>query len=190
MIDYQKIIDFYYPEDKNPKLRKILMEHSRCVAELAVEICRKHKELNADEDFVYAAAMLHDIGIVRCDADGIHCYGKEPYICHGTLGAKMLNEVDFGLDTKTKDALSRVCARHTGTGLTADQIMAQSLPLPHCDLIPETTEEKIVCYADKFFSKTHTDRKKTFEKAKKSLIKFGEKGVDIFTRWHEEYNVE
>ncbi len=190
MIDYQKIIDNYFPADENRKLRDILLLHSKAVADMAVEICRRHPELNADEDFVYAAAMLHDIGIVRCDADGIACYGTEPYICHGTLGAKMIEEyLDAEGITEREEYMkaARVCARHTGTGITVEAIRAQHLPLPEEDLQPETMEEKVICYADKFFSKTKLDRKKSFEQAEHSLKKFGEEGVAIFRQWHERF---
>ena len=33
-------------------------------------------------------------------------------------------------------------------------IIDQNLPLPHRDMTPQTTEEKLICYADKFFSKS------------------------------------
>lgn len=179
MIDYQSIIDRFFPEEENAKLREIVIKHSTSVAELAVEICRKHPELKADEDFVYGAAMLHDIGIVKCDADGISCFGTQPYICHGTLGAQMLREL--GVD----ESYARVCERHTGTGLTAEAIRKQNLPLPEKNLTPETIEEKIVCYADKFFSKTKLDKQKSFEKAEHSLAKFGEEGLEVFRAWHK-----
>lgn len=185
-MEYQKIIDHYFPENDNPELRHILMTHSRSVAEMAQEICDRHPELNADRTFVYEAAMLHDIGILRCDAPGIHCHGTEPYIRHGLCGARMLEEYarDFlpGFDITP---YARVCARHTGTGLTAKTIRKQGLPLPEQDLTPETIEEQIVCYADKFFSKTKLDRCKTFDHAEKSLMKFGEDGVEVFRRWHK-----
>lgn len=160
MIDYQAIIDRYYPEAENPKLREILLRHSRAVAEKAVGIVDAHPELQCDRDFVYAAAMLHDIGIVRCDAPGICCYGTEPYIRHGVIGGEMI----------AGDKFARVCARHTGTGLPG--------------LEPETWEEIIICYADKFFSKTKLDREKTYEEARQSLVKFGEEGVRKFEEWH------
>ena len=53
------------------------------------------------------------------------------------------------------------------------------------DLLPETIEEQIVCYADKFFSKTKLDKEKSIEKAEKSLLKFGEDGVERFRKWAE-----
>ena len=54
--------------------------------------------------------MLHDIGIIRCNAPGIQCFGNEPYICHGRIGAEMLRAEGFPHH-------ARVCERHTGRGL-------------------------------------------------------------------------
>lgn len=176
MIDYQAIIDYYYPRGVNPQLREILTRHSRAVAEKAVSIVDAHPELGADRDFVYAAAMLHDIGIVKCDAPGIHCYGTEPYLKHGIIGETLLTSLKGrNIDQKSPfkgnlEGIARVCSRHTGTGLPG--------------LEPETWEEKIICYADKFFSKTNLDREKTFEEARQSLMKFGEDGVKKFEEWH------
>ena len=69
----------------------------------------------------------------------------------------------------------RVCERHTGAGITAAEIIAQHLPIdPPRDLLPESIEEKVICYADKFFSKSRPDEPpKTLERARKSLAKFG-----------------
>ena len=80
---------------------------------------------------------------------------------------------------------ARVCERHTGAGITCQQIESQNLPLPHQDFLPETMEEKVICYADKFFSKTHLDREKTIQQAEKSLTKFGEEGVLRFKEWEK-----
>lgn len=122
--------------------------------------------------------MLHDIGIFKCDAAGIQCFGTEPYICHGRIGAELLRSEGFPRH-------ARVCERHTGTGITKAQIIAQNLPLPQQDFLPETMEEKVICYADKFFSKTHLDREKTIEQAEKSLSKFGDEGVLRFREWEK-----
>ena len=122
--------------------------------------------------------MLHDIGIFKCDAAGIQCFGTEPYICHGRIGAELLRLEGFPRH-------ARVCERHTGAGITKAQIIAQNLPLPQQDFLPETMEEKVICYADKFFSKTHLDREKTIEQAEKSLSKFGDEGVLRFREWEK-----
>ena len=63
--------------------------------------------------------------------------------------------------------------------------MSQNLPLPHQDFLPETLEEQVICYADKFFSKTHLDREKSVEKAEKSIAKFGEEGLARFKQWEK-----
>ena len=88
------------------------------------------------------------------------------------------------------DAIARVCQRHTGAGITRAEIMEQQLPLPLPDdgnepYMPETMEEKLVCYADKFFSKTRLDEEKTLEHVERSLAKFGEAGLARFGRWRE-----
>ena len=160
------------------KQRHILLEHSRAVADKALEIVRRHPEWDADELFIEEAALLHDIGIVYVNAPAIECHGTEPYIRHGILGAEILRRE--GLE---KHAL--VCERHTGTGLTLQQIISQGLPLPHRDMQPMSIEEQIICFADKFFSKTRLDTEKTVEQARHSLEKFGSEGLIKFDKWCE-----
>ena len=146
------------------------------MARKALAIVASHPELGADRGFVEEAAMLHDIGIFLTDAAPIHCFGKFHYLCHGYLGADLLR--GEGLP---RHAL--VAERHTGTGLTLKEILRRDLPLPHRDMVPVSIEEKIVCFADKFFSKTRPEEEKTVEQAENSLAKFGQEGVEIFSGW-------
>lgn len=168
------IIDKYYSD--NEELKHILLTHSEAVAAKAMEIVRNHPELNADIDFIREAALLHDIGIFLTNAPGIACNGTHPYIAHGYLGADLLRKDGF-------DKHALVCERHTGTGLSLELILQQDLPVPHRDMQPVSIEEQIICFADKFFSKTRIYEKKTLEQARKSLIKFGDKGVEKFDKW-------
>ena len=92
-MDYLSIIYKYYPEDDD--LRRLLLKHSRQVADRCLRIVGKHRELPVDVQFLEEAAMLHDIGIFRCDAPSIHCYGTEPYIKHGPIGADILRSEGF-----------------------------------------------------------------------------------------------
>ena len=159
-MDYQSIIDKYYPSEN--ELRRILLIHSRQVADRCLKIAKAHPELRLDTEFLEEAAMLHDIGIFACDAPSIQCFGTEPYICHGTIGAQLMREEGF-----PQHAL--VCERHTGSGLSLLEIERQNLPVPHHDMLPLSIEEKLICYADKFFSKTHLERERTVEQARNSL---------------------
>ena len=172
----EALIDKYYSD--NAPLRRILVEHSRSVATMALEVAHRHPELGADEAFLHEAAMLHDIGIYLTDAPGIQCFGREPYIRHGLLGGELLRRE--GLPRH-----ARVAERHTGTGLTVETIRRQALPLPLQDFSPETIEEQMVCYADKFFSKSHPERERTVEQTLRSLEKFGEKDTRTFLEWNE-----
>ena len=173
-MDYQQIIDKYYPEDN--RLRDIYMIHSTLVMKRAVRICDHHPELNLDRRFIIEAAMLHDIGIFKCDAPGIQCFGKAPYLTHGRIGAELLRAE--GLPKH-----ARVCERHTGAGITKEEILRLNLPLPPQDFLPETMEEKVICYADKFYSKTRPEQEKTIEQAEQSLQRFGEAGLERFKSW-------
>ena len=164
----------------NKELEQVLLRHSSDVARRAELIASRHPELELDMRFLHEAAMLHDIGCTLVDAPGIHCHGTEPYIRHGILGGQLLRSE--GLPRH-----ARVAERHTGTGLTADEIVRQQLPLPHQDLTPETLEEQIICYADKFYSKSHLEREKTPEQALRSLEKFGEAGLAVFRGWMERF---
>ena len=83
---------------------------------------------------------------------------------------------------------ARVCERHTGAGLSLKEIEEQRLPLPHEDLLPETLEEKVICYADKFFSKTKLEREKTLAEAERSVAKHGEEGLRRFREMEEIFN--
>ncbi|MDO4159601.1 MAG: HDIG domain-containing protein [Prevotellaceae bacterium] len=175
-MDYNKIIDKYYPEEK--ELKKLLIRHSRDVADRALSIADKHPELDIDRQFLEEGAMLHDIGIFMTDAPGIHCMGKDPYIRHGIDGAELLRKEGY-------PEHARVCERHTGAGISLKQIKEQNLPLPEQDFLPETLEEKIICYADKFYSKSSPDKVKTLEKAERSVAKHGEDGLKRFKEWEK-----
>ncbi len=171
-MDCEEVIARFYERDS--ELWNILLTHSQCVASLAERICIAHPELNADVSFVHEAAMFHDIGIIKTSAPDIKCFGSDPYICHGIDGSQMLRSI--GLD---RHAL--VCERHTGAGISLAHIIENNLPLPHRDMCPVSTEEKIVCYADKFFSKSkNITTQKSFERAMKSVSKFGEDSKQRF----------
>lgn len=142
------------------------MIHSRQVADRCLAIVAKHKELPVDVQFMDEAAMLHDIGIYRCDAPSIHCHGTEPYLRHGPIGGEILRAE--GLPRH-----ARVAERHTGTGLPGYE--------------PETLEEQIICYADKFYSKSRLDRVLTVAETAQSLEKFGHEGVLKFLAWAERF---
>ena len=118
------IIDKYYND--NEPLRTLLITHSELVTRKAVDAAEKHPELGANIQFIKEAGMLHDIGIFLTDAPGIYCHGKEPYLCHGILGAELMRKENYPRH-------ARVCERHTGAGLTAEEIEKQNLPLPHKD---------------------------------------------------------
>lgn len=163
-MDPLKIIEKYYKPDS--ETYRILTVHGRQVAETALELAQKVERLNPDLEFIKEAAMLHDIGIFLTNVPKIDCYGDKPYICHGYLGRELVETEGF-----SKHAL--VCERHVGTGITIENIEKNNLPLPKRDMRPQTIEEKIICLADKFYSKKDLTSKKSIEEIKEEAASHG-----------------
>lgn len=175
------LIRKYYQQ--SPVAHQLLLEHSRKVCRKAMAIAHQMAtETEVDLDFVAEAAMLHDIGMVLTHAPELDCHGNFPYLTHGIKGCEILQSE--GLLRH-----SRVCERHTGVGLTAQEIISQKLPLPARDLCPETLEEKIICYADLFFSKNSRDRnrEKSAAEVRHDLLRYGEQKGNIFDHWHKRF---
>lgn len=170
------ISKYYKPKSKS---YEILMGHSQSVTEKALKIALNHSELNPDTKFIKEAAMIHDIGIFMTNAPNLFCFGDYPYLAHGYLGCELMTNLDFpehGL----------VCERHTGTGISKEEIVRKKLPLPHRDLIPESVEEQIIAFADKFFSKSSGNYKeKTLKEVRKSIAAFGNSNINRFEEWCE-----
>ena len=173
---------FYTP---GTKLYQILVEHSQIVTEKSLEIANDLVHLNPDLKFIKKAAMLHDIGIFQTKARSIGCNGDAPYICHGYLGRKILDKQglppEYGL----------VCERHTGAGITKENIKSNNLPLPQRDMVPISIEEKIICVADKYHSKSpkHAGRKITTQQIIEELKKINKDHAKRFSVWAEEFNL-
>jgi len=118
-------------------------EHCRIVCRLAEQFL---PTLDVNRELVRAGALLHDIGVYRLyTASGV--LDTTEYVRHGLLGHELLADLGF------PEAISRFCSRHTGVGITRDDVLRQALPIPAADYVPESREEEVVMYADKFHSK-------------------------------------
>lgn len=177
-MDVIRIIEKYYTP--GTPLYNLLIKHSRSVAERAMQIAESGKSGDVDKKLIYEAAMLHDIGIYQTDAPKIYCFGAQPYICHALIGAEILR----------KEGLPRhaeICEKHTGAGISADDIRKQNMPLPCRDMIPVTPEEEIVALSDKFYSKSNPDKIFTIEEVRKTISRFGAAPLSRFDKWVEKY---
>jgi len=166
------IIHKYY--DPTSELYRILMTHSVLVTKKALDIATafqsRQPQHEIDLNFIYEAAMLHDLGIFRCAAPEIFCAGSAPYICHGMIGREILESEGL-----PRHAL--VCERHTGAGLSRQNVIQQKLPLPLRDYLPVSHEEKIICLADRFYSKTPNELfyEKKLRQIHQNMLEWGPK---------------
>ncbi|MDT8394672.1 MAG: HD domain-containing protein [Bacteroidales bacterium] len=178
----ERLLRKYYSE-KTPVFQ-YLYEHSHAVAEYAVKIARQNTDKGPDINFIHTAALLHDIGIFMTHAPGIGCYGKFAYLAHGYLGRRLLEYEGY-------PGHALVCERHIGVGISKEEVISNNLPLPGYDMLPVSTEEEIVCYADKFFSKKPGMLKtpKDIVKIIKTLEKYGPGKADVFKGFMTKYGV-
>ncbi len=171
------IYQYYRPEWA---LTQKLITHSQAVRDKALSIARRFADVKPNLELIAEAAMLHDIGIIETRADSIGCKGSLPYICHGVEGRKMLER--HGL---TPHAL--ICERHVGVGITRNDVQRHRLPLPARDMVPRTLEETIICYADKFFSKSNGTREKSIDAIIAQLMPYGLDKVRRFEQWRHRF---
>ncbi len=175
-MDAISIIKKYYEPDS--QVYYFLVEHGKAVAKKALEIAVRLDQMNPDLGFIEEASLLHDIGIIGTNLPKIGCFGSHPYISHGYLGRQLLE--DEGLY-----AHALVCERHVGIGLTVADIEKNSFPLPKRQMVPLSLEEKIICYADKFYSKDKSTLSvaRPIEAVRAMVKRYGEDKLRQFEEW-------
>jgi uncharacterized protein len=171
------IFEYYRP---GSPLVELLLDHSRRVRDKALAVADRLTDAQPDMQFIAQAAMLHDIGICRTDASAIHCHGRQAYIYHGIIGRRMVEA--FGLDRH-----AMVCERHIGAGIALADIRERQLALPLRDMRPQSLEEIIICYADKFFSKTDGGRELSLDEIVAGLARYGREKAKAFLAWHARF---
>ena len=181
-IDPLEILKSHY--SVNRRTYELLVRHSENVTQKALSVAQKRMDLKPDLEFIAQAAMLHDIGIGLTNTPTLGCFGSYPYVCHGILGRTILEQ--HGL---YRHAL--VCERHVGVGLCAEEIERLNLPLPVREMLPRTIEEKIICYADKFFSKENdaSGKEKNITEIMAILRRYGMDKVLRFQVMHDDLTI-
>jgi uncharacterized protein len=180
-LNYFKIIQKYI--DPNSLTYSIYIPHVILVTNKALAIARG---LNLSSDslrFIEEAGMLHDIGVVEVKSEKLQTTGRLPYICHGNQGRVILE--NEGLP---QHAL--VAERHTGVGISASEITARNLPLPVRDMLAQSVEERIISYADLFFSKRPEKLwiQESVSEIEEELAEYGVDQVETFRSWHHLYS--
>ncbi len=142
----QEIRALHEKHSPTPAAFQVVYAHCEIVATVAQQLLDRNQP-DLDADLVRAGALLHDIGVYPLyGADGR--LDQAGYLRHGVLGYDLLQAEGL------PEVLCRFCSRHTGVGLSPDDVRRGRLPLPPGDYRAETGEEELVMYADKFHSKT------------------------------------
>lgn len=172
--------------DPSAETYRILTAHSILVARLALDIGARVKDKHdPDMNFLYEAAMLHDIGYTFPRAEEMFAgkfagIPRTQYALHGFYGAELLREEGLARH-------ARVAESHVGVGLTKEDVVRAGWPIPEKDYVPEMIEEKIIAYADSFYSKRPDAlfREESKSAIREELGRFGSDKVRIFDDWDE-----
>lgn len=180
MLDYLSLINKYY--QVGTRTYKIFLVHAVLVTNKALAIARRLNLSDEEKTFIEEAAMLHDLGVFQVDSPKMDCTGDLPYIAHGVAGAAILRAENLPEHAK-------VAERHVGVGLTKQEIETRQLPLPTQDFIPTSLAEKIITYADLFFSKREATlwQEDSPEEIIAELREYGEDQAQIFENWRQEF---
>jgi len=110
-----------------------VISHIEKVTEKALEIGKKLKKkgYKVDLNLLETGSYLHDIG--RSVTFGVG---------HAVESGRIARELGFS------EPVIRLVERHVGAGITTEE--AEKLGLPRRNFLPQTIEEKILTYADKF----------------------------------------
>lgn len=162
---------------------QVYIIHVSLVTAKALRIARKLKLTKAQQRFIEEACMLHDIGVIKVDAQKIGCHGELPYILHITEGRKILEAEGLPLHAK-------IAENHIGVGgMTKEEIISKKIPLPQRDMLCETIEEKIISYADLFYSKNpqRLFHEKTLKQIKEKAQKLGKRQEKLLEKMIKQF---
>jgi uncharacterized protein len=181
-----KIINKYYNSDSEEYQTLVL--HSTMVAKKALDIVDRLETNQSitesiSKEFIYEVAMLHDIGFKFPGELKNKNELSSHYPAHGYYGAEILRKEGL-----LKHA--QVIENHVGVGLTKKEIDNNKWPMPSKDYLPQTIEEKIISYADLFYSKNCKIPQGFFEeRAKNEVIEKikkyqnGSEKIKVFLEW-------
>ena len=57
-------------------------------------------------------------------------------------------------------------------------------------MMPQSTLERLICYADKFFSKSANLDRKPLDRVIRSIAQFGDASLQRFYDLHNEFNID
>ncbi len=150
-MDAIALIDKYYAD--TPRLRELLWIHSRQVADRCLKIAVLHPELGL---------IRHSWRRLLCYMTSAFCtpmlpvfYVRETHLIFATVisGRRCCVRKGFRV---TPGCASVIPVR----GFRAKKLQRRVCLYRRQDYYPETLEEQLICYADKFYSKSHPDGEK------------------------------
>jgi uncharacterized protein len=190
--DDEEIFALHVRHAPTPEALAVVYTHSEIVRRIAMRLLdgpnldgpslegRRPAGDGMDADLIRAGCLLHDVGVYRL-YDAVGRLGHAGYIKHGVLGHELLAEAGY------PEELCRFASRHTGVGITREDVRRQHLPLPPADYVAQTPEEALVMYADKFHTKSTPSSFLTPQTYAAEVARFGPDKPAAFARLRERF---
>jgi uncharacterized protein len=148
MISSKQIHDLHKKYAPNDQELELVLTHCQVVAEIAVWAAKQTDE-EVDLPTLETACLLHDIGSYPFrGASTLDKSFKNSYPLHALLGAKILKDEGF------PEEVYNIVETHVLLGVTAEEIEKMGWAMPVKDYEPTTIEGELLCFADRFHSKT------------------------------------
>ncbi len=146
-----------------------VIKHCNVVSDFSVKIAKafRMRGIPVNIRLVEIGGLLHDVG-----------RSKTHTVDHGLIGGRIARSL------RLPNSVVRIIERHVGGGVPREE--ARRLGWPPRGYLPETWEEKIVCYADK---RTHGLRMLPIERALRTYVaSLGENhpAIDRIMKLHKE----
>lgn len=146
-----------------------VIEHCKTVSRFAVKIAKVYskKGFKVDVRLVEVSGLLHDIG-----------RSKTHSVDHALVGGEIARALGLS------NSIVQIIERHAGGGIPKEE--AKRLGWPAKDYLPQTLEEKIVCYADKRVEGLRTVPIKKALKSYETRLRRNHLAISRIKKLHEE----
>ena len=173
-VTWNRIYQLHCHMAPNQDTFNLVWTHCQIVALIALQRAQSYTQQPVNYQKVVVGGLVHDIGVYRLFKENSLQFDMSRYLFHGLEGWLILQEEHFG------EEIANFARNHTGLGITHYDVYKEHLPLPLGDYSPQTVEQELVMYADKFHTKSNPPEFISVTAARRSALKFGSENAKKF----------
>jgi len=180
-VTWNRIYQLHCHMAPNQDTFNLVWTHCQIVALIALQRAQSYTQQPVNYQKVVVGGLVHDIGVYRLFKENSLQFDMSRYLFHGLEGWLILQEEHFG------EEIANFARNHTGLGITHYDVYKEHLPLPLGDYSPQTVEQELVMYADKFHTKSNPPEFISVTAARRSALKFGSENAKKFDYYQQKF---